>query len=400
MRLDTSFAHCTTSGHALHRPPSGHASGEATAATTVLESHCVAIVAGCLRVGTLPTPAELDPVRRSSNHLVRGGVALRDAQRAVHLAVRAGLKGSIGGASEGPDVDVVGNAVFMMRVLELLGNTVSSAYIEHCKQDSGTTGDQASRLVNLLVSDDPEARAVAERHGIEIAAEYDVVFLRFVADASDSERSLGRTLDSTKVAAAELALTSATVPHGPLLSLSASGGTILVPAVGSDAVEECIAQLNSVLRVNVVAATARAVPGEIADVVAHCRELVDLARSLRMQPRLYRTGDLALEYQLSRPGPGRSRLRSVIAPLDAFPELMHTLRTFVASEANRRASAKSLFVHPNTVDYRLKRIEQLTGVDPLSSAGLMSLHAALVVDCLSRADAAVASGSKVIAEAS
>jgi hypothetical protein len=221
-----------------------------------------------------------------------------------------------------------------------------------------------------------------------------------VADAADAERSLGRTIDSAKVAAAELALTSDTVAHGPLLSLSTSGGTILVPGVRSDAVEECIAQLNSVLRVNVVAATARAVPGAIADAVAHCRELVDLARSLRMQPRLYRTGDLALEYQLSRPGPGRSRLRSVIAPLDAFPELMHTLKTFVASEANRRASAKSLYVHPNTVDYRLKRIEQLTGVDPLSSAGLMSLHAALVVDCLTRADAAGASGPSVVAEAS
>ena len=405
MRLDTSFAHCTTSDHAVDRPPlrSGHSSGKTSAATTVLESHCGAIVARSLRAGKLPTPAELDPVRRSSDHLVRGGVALRDAQRAVHLAVSAGLRDSIDGVSGGQDADVVGSAVFMMRVLELLGNTVSAAYIEHCKLESGTTGDQASRLVDLLVSDDPEARAVAERHGIDIAAEYDVVFLRFVADAADAERSLGRTIDSAKVAAAELALTSDSVAHGPLLSLSTSGGTILVPSVRSDAVEECIAQLNSVLRVNVVAATARAVPGAIADAVAHCRELVDLARSLRMQPRLYRTGDLALEYQLSRPGPGRSRLRSVIAPLDAFPELMHTLKTFVASEANRRASAKSLYVHPNTVDYRLKRIEQLTGVDPLSSAGLMSLHAALVVDCLSRADAAGTSGpsvSNVVAEAS
>ena len=179
-----------------------------------------------------------------------------------------------------------------------------------------------------------------------------------------------------------------------MTALNKHGGTILVPCDAAGEVDDIVVRLSAKTGVDIVAATAKAAPGAMADAVAHCRELVEL------EPRLYRTCDLALEYQLSRPGPGRSRLRSVIAPLATFPELLHTLRTFIANEANRRVSAKTLFVHPNTVDYRLKRVEHLTGVDPLSSAGLMSLHAALVVDCLARANGAGSALPAAVAEAS
>lgn len=396
MRLNTTFAHSPTSALSGGRHPARSGRGGAIA----LESHCSVVVARCFGIERLPVEGELTAVRNAADDLARGGVALRDAQRAVHVAVSTALKGSVDGAAQGEGSDVVGNAVFMMRVLEILGNVVSSAYIDQCKQDSGTTGERVAQLVDLLSSDDPEARAIAERNGIEVAAEYDVVFVRFVDTNVEGDRAVARSLDAAAITAAETALASASGVRGPLLSLTAAGGTILIPCVESNTVEECIARLGAVLRVGTISATARATLGAIEGVVSHCRELVDLARSLRMQPRLYRTSDLALEYQLSRPGPGRSRLRSVIAPLDAFPELMHTLRTFVDSEANRRASAKSLYVHPNTVDYRLKRIEQLTGVDPLSSAGLMSLHAALVVDSLEQANTAVSSRTNAIAEAS
>ncbi|MFC8180576.1 PucR family transcriptional regulator [Rhodococcus sp. NPDC057297] len=397
MRLDSSFTH--SPGTVVTEVSRGR--------TSALEGRSGAVVDRCLRAGRPPAPAELEPVRRAAEDLAREGVPLRDAQRHVHAAAAAGLKGSV---AEVDRSDVVDSAVFMMRVLESLGNAVSAAYMEFCRQDPGSNGERVAQLVDLLVADDPEARGIAERNGIEVAAEYDVVFLRFVATPSDTGRpDTGRpdtaktdirTVDNAALAAAESAMAAASGVRGPLLSLTAGGGVVLVPSSPASVVEDCLARLGATLDVDTVAATARGALGSLNGVLDHCRELVDLARSLRMQPRLYRTSDLALEYQLSRPGPGRSRLRSVIAPLDGFPELMHTLKTFVGSEANRRASAKLLYVHPNTVDYRLKRIEQLTGVDPLSSAGLMSLHAALVVDCLSRANEPGGAMSDMVAEAS
>lgn len=365
-----------------------------------LESQCARVATNSFALGRLPQGGELDGARLAAEKLVHAAVPLRDAQRAVHGAIGAVLKrgcaGDEGGHGEGAVVD---RAVFMMRVLEVVAHVVSSAYLDHCRQDSGVVRERSAQLVELVTSGDPEARVVAERSGIELAAEYDVLVVQFV-DASDGSDRIGsRKLDEGAMSAAASALTSADIGCVPLLSLAAHGGTILVPAARVDAVEICFAALTSALGIDIVAATSRADVGEMDGVLAHCRELVELARCLGMAARLYRTGDLALEYQLSRPGPGRSRLRSVIAPLDAYPELVHTLRTFIGSEANRRASAKSLYVHPNTVDYRLKRIEQLTGVDPLSSAGLMALHAALVVDSLARAHGSGV-GARVIAEAS
>lgn len=382
MRLDTSFAQ-----------------------SLELESCCAQVVASCFRTETLPARGELDDVRRAAEKLARQGTVIRDAQRAVHVAVSEGLRRCVGTSAEGGSV--VDRAVFMMRVLEFLGNVVSAAYLEHCRRDPGELRERIAHIVDLLSTDDPDARAVAERSGIDVSAEYDVVVVQFVEGLPASTRSVQRSAGGGIVDAAEVALLSGVHRSDPLLSLVADGGTILVPSgvlnvpsAGPDTVESYMESLRSVLGVDIVAATVRAGVGAIAGAVAHCRELVRLARCLGMDPRLYRTSDLVLEYQLSRPGPGQSRLRSVITPLDAFPELIHTLRTFIDNEANRRASAKSLYVHPNTVDYRLKRIEQLTGVDPLSSVGLMSLHASLVVDTLARADDADARHTGVIAEAS
>ncbi|WP_280381795.1 helix-turn-helix domain-containing protein, partial [Nocardia wallacei] len=44
----------------------------------------------------------------------------------------------------------------------------------------------------------------------------------------------------------------------------------------------------------------------------------------------------------------------------------------------RQRTARLLHVHTNTVDYRLKRIGQLTGFDPTQASGLWYLRSALV----------------------
>ncbi|MDJ0394450.1 helix-turn-helix domain-containing protein [Rhodococcus sp. G-MC3] len=402
MRLNTTLANPI--GKVLggeRRAPAGLAPNEVDIKlTAALESQCVRVAATSFAVGRLPLASELDGARLAAEKLVHAAVSLRDAQRAVHGAVGAVLeRGCSGDEGAGEGIAVVDRAVFMMRVLEVIGNVVSSAYIDYCRRDSGRTRERTAHIVDMVVSGDPKARVVAERNGVELAVEYDVVVVQFVGIAEGSDPIGSRTFDDDIVSAAVGALTSRDVGGELLLALSAHGGTILVPSSDAHAVETCLTALRSNLGVDIFAATSRAHLGEMDGVLAHCRELVELARCLGMEARLYRTGDLALEYQLSRPGPGQSRLRSVIAPLDGYPELVHTLRTFIASEANRRASAKSLYVHPNTVDYRLKRIEQLTGVDPLSSAGLMSLHAALVVDSLARAHGSEL-GTSAIAEAS
>ena len=69
----------------------------------------------------------------------------------------------------------------------------------------------------------------------------------------------------------------------------------------------------------------------------------------------------------------------MLAPLSAHGELLPTLVAFLDADLNRRTAARALGVHANTVDNRLDRIAELTGVDPRSSRGIQLFGAALVV---------------------
>jgi len=63
--------------------------------------------------------------------------------------------------------------------------------------------------------------------------------------------------------------------------------------------------------------------------------------------------------------------------------LVETLERFLADRGGVTASARALYVHPNTVRQRLQRIEQVTGLD-LGSEDLLSLELALKLARLHR----------------
>lgn len=57
---------------------------------------------------------------------------------------------------------------------------------------------------------------------------------------------------------------------------------------------------------------------------------------------------------------------------------MRTLEQYVAAGGRRRETALALHVHPNTLDYRLRRVADLVGTDPTCPHGLPVLRAALL----------------------
>jgi DNA-binding PucR family transcriptional regulator len=60
-------------------------------------------------------------------------------------------------------------------------------------------------------------------------------------------------------------------------------------------------------------------------------------------------------------------------------DLVATLRTYVDTRFNLTKSGALLFVHPNTVVYRLRRIHELTGHDPHDVDDLLVLWLGLKV---------------------
>jgi hypothetical protein len=60
-------------------------------------------------------------------------------------------------------------------------------------------------------------------------------------------------------------------------------------------------------------------------------------------------------------------------PSDELAMVKATVRAFAASDLNVNRAATALFVHANTVRYRLGRIAEATGYDPRTFAGLLEL---------------------------
>ncbi|MGH3647790.1 MAG: PucR family transcriptional regulator, partial [Micromonosporaceae bacterium] len=66
-------------------------------------------------------------------------------------------------------------------------------------------------------------------------------------------------------------------------------------------------------------------------------------------------------------------------------ELLQTLDGFLAAGGVLEGTARALFVHPNTVRYRLRRITDVTGLSPVSPRDAYALAIALTIGRLDQA---------------
>ena len=98
-------------------------------------------------------------------------------------------------------------------------------------------------------------------------------------------------------------------------------------------------------------------------------------------PRPVSADDLLPERALDGDPLARAALaEQVAAPLQsAGPELLETVRTVLGNGGNLEATARALFVHTNTVRYRLKRAAELTGCSATDPRGAWTLQLALAL---------------------
>ena len=98
-------------------------------------------------------------------------------------------------------------------------------------------------------------------------------------------------------------------------------------------------------------------------------------------PRPVAADDLLPERALGGdPAAHRRLVDSVVTPLAAAGgELLRTLAVYVEGGGALEACARALYVHPNTVRYRLRRIGEVTGHSPTDPRDSFVLRTALVV---------------------
>ncbi len=110
-----------------------------------------------------------------------------------------------------------------------------------------------------------------------------------------------------------------------------------------------------------------------------------VARSWRHAPRPVHADDLLPERALAGDPLARATLvHRIYRPLQAHStELLTTLWSYLDNGRSLEATARELFVHPNTVRYRLKRVSDVIGWDATGAREALILQAALIIGSMS-----------------
>lgn len=106
-----------------------------------------------------------------------------------------------------------------------------------------------------------------------------------------------------------------------------------------------------------------------------------VASAWRNAPRPVHADDLLPERALAGDPLARSTLiNRIYKPLQAHStELLTTLWCYLDNGRSLEATARELFVHPNTVRYRLKRVSEVIGWDATGAREALILQSALIV---------------------
>lgn len=340
-----------------------------------------------VRDGKAPGPEELTIPLSAAAHRAQEQVPLAAVLAAYHIAARVGWESLIEIAQADELEEVLAAGPHVLRYLQEIVPAVAGVYLEERQAIHGEERETRRALVSALLNGQPTG-ALAARIQVPIAPAYVVVRLHL--RTSDQDPLTAGTAMTARRRVRQIQAVLDEFAGGPVLgTFDGHGGIALLPAT-RDTVAEVVTGLSDVVTEVSGSVDAEVIAGaapapDVASVPAAASQAADittLAVGLGRPPGVYLLDDLVLEYQITRPGPARDRLASRLGSLAPHPHLLDALRSWVQEEHDRRRAASSLHIHPNTLDYRLHRVAEITGLDPLQPSDARLLAAALLVHSL------------------
>ncbi|MGW4636439.1 PucR family transcriptional regulator [Nocardia sp. NPDC004415] len=349
---------------------------------TEFTRRCLTLAIEMLDKRTTPSEQQLAALRAAAAQHAREGVPVGTLLRAYAEGFRIGFELVIEQVTADDLAEVVAGTRLLLRTLEVINATVTSAYLDEQREVAKEHQTGAQTMVSALLSGHGVG-ALTRQTGIRVADSYQVVALMIpeLADEHDP-RVDAQVVARRKLRRVQAALADAFASRS-LALLSTRGGTLLIPSDEPELPQMTGDVLATISATSGVELTATLVPAPIEQIpqaTEDAHELLELVRGIAKPPGLYELSDIAIEYQLTRPGPAREHLAGVIAPLATHPELLETLRTYMATGLNRKATGRRLHVHPNTIDYRLRRVSGLTDLDLTTAEGILRARIALLAD--------------------
>ncbi len=224
--------------------------------------------------------------------------------------------------------------------------------------------------------DSGEVGRWARHLGYEASRQHRV--LAAAIQVATSVRAAGKATLGQRVAAAVDHYFGTRVP-GAITSVRDGEVVIVVPDDGGQAAEatqlswECRARMREVFpeaSVTIGIGAPCRDPAEIARSYGQARRTIDAVMRLGRQGQVVAFDDLGI-HRLLLQVPDLTELRSfatdVLGELDRHeqqrgPELMTTLACYFRENNSPQRTARALHLHPNTVAYRIRRIQEITGL--------------------------------------
>jgi hypothetical protein len=346
----------------------------------------------CVRERRGPTDAELAEPRASAARRAEERIPLEAVLTAYHLGGRIGWQAMAAEARPDEHDELVAIADRVLTYIQALSSAVASAYLEEQQHIYGEERDARRTLADALLTGDvggspvdaDTVNVLARRAGVRLANGYLVLALRLGPSPDELDSGVVGAVASRRKVRRVQAELDARAGEPVLTLLGADGGAVLFPVDPSDA-EKALAAAGDLVAGLAVAAEAEVTAGAAwragvegaAAAAAEAREVVNLATHLQRPPGAYRLDDVLLEHTLTHPPEAASRLVRLLEPLESKPDLVETLEQWFAADFDRRQAAAALNVHPNTLDYRLRRIAELTELETTTAQGIQLLGAAL-----------------------
>jgi hypothetical protein len=314
-----------------------------------------------LQTGSLPTGDELRFLRESAARRAEEGVPIDVVLTAYHVGIQVVWEALVPDARPDEVGQVLELNALAMRYLQVVTPAVSAGYLD---ERQTMFDDERSARHTLLTS---------LLDGTQEAGPYVVLALHMPPHPDE----LTPGVDASVAARRKLRrLRTELERHSrePVLSsLTPGGGVVLIPGDDLQRVERMVSEAARAAGVALTAGAAAAPPSGVAAAARLARDVLDVAVQTG-RPGLHQLTDVLLDYQLSRPSAALEPLAAIVRPLSE--ELVQTLEVYL-QRGSRRPAATELHVHPNTVDYRLRRVAELTGLDPTRIEHVTLLTAAL-----------------------
>lgn len=319
--------------------------------------------------GREPADVELEPFRVSARLRAAEGMPLEDLLHAYRLGGRLAWKTVVELARPGERDGLLLGAEIVMRYIDIVSATVAQAYLDARQHVVSEDERRLRALLQALCEQDGPLRAdtagLASHAGVPVSERYRPFALTVPGEGPIRHGQMAAQLRAQGI----LALTEGDRVVGLLAEEQE-----LLPTPGT-----------------LTAVEAPAPRGELSGIVERVRLVVDVAGRLGHRGQVG-VDDVAIEMLLAgNPQTAELVADRVLGPLRSPPgrraELEPTLRAFLAAKTDRRSAATALHIHTNTLDYRLRRVQELTGLrlsDPHDMAlvvlalGHTELHPQLV----------------------